>query len=137
MDFKEFSNKLTNDKLVNLGNLIENLNLDDFTNYIDFGESGYKRNLIYRDDLVEVLLICWNKGVETKFHRHPENGCLLKLLQGEINEDVKYNDGTLKENKIQKGDTSYIDDKIGVHKIRNTDTQSISIHFYSPPDFYG
>ena len=37
----------------------------------------------------------------------------------------------LNENKI-----GYIDDNIGTHKMMNGDKNCISLHFYSPPNFY-
>ena len=41
-------------------------------------------NLIFRNEKYEIYLICWNKKQISKIHDHPENGCILKVLKGEL-----------------------------------------------------
>jgi len=52
--------------------------------YIFWRESGYTRNLIYRDDWFEVMAICWGPGQKTPVHTH--NGQLgwMTVVQGEL-----------------------------------------------------
>jgi cysteine dioxygenase len=52
--------------------------------YIMWRDSAYTRNLIYRDDLFEVMVICWVAGQKTPIHTH--NGQLgwMAVVQGEI-----------------------------------------------------
>ncbi|MEO8358710.1 MAG: cysteine dioxygenase family protein [Vicinamibacteria bacterium] len=38
--------------------------------YVHFQDAMYTRNLIYRDDLFEVMAICWKKGQKTPLHSH-------------------------------------------------------------------
>ncbi len=38
--------------------------------YVHWNESIYTRNLIYRDDLFELMAICWGKGQKTPLHTH-------------------------------------------------------------------
>jgi cysteine dioxygenase len=38
--------------------------------YIHWHDSYYTRNLIYRDDLFEVMAVCWQKGQKTPLHTH-------------------------------------------------------------------
>ncbi len=55
--------------------------LHDYTWWRD---SFYTRNLIYRDDLFEVMTICWSPGQKTAIHTH--NGQLgwMTVSQGEV-----------------------------------------------------
>ena len=52
--------------------------------YILWRDSAYARNLIYRDDFFEVMVICWGAGQKTPVHTH--NGQLgwMSVVQGEI-----------------------------------------------------
>lgn len=38
--------------------------------YVHFQDAMYTRNLIYRDDLFEVMAVCWKKGQKTPLHTH-------------------------------------------------------------------
>ena len=83
-----------------------------------------------------MYLICWKPNQESKIHNHPSNGCIYKILEGELIE-TKYdiNKINLYESKIIKPDTvGYIDDTIAYHKMSNLSYyNSTSLHIYSPP----
>lgn len=38
--------------------------------YVHWHDNIYTRNLIYRDDLFEVMAVCWQKGQKTVLHTH-------------------------------------------------------------------
>ncbi len=38
--------------------------------YVHWHDAIYTRNLIYRDDLFEVMAVCWGKGQKTVLHTH-------------------------------------------------------------------
>lgn len=61
-----------------------NLRPDMLAPYVHWNESFYTRNLIYRDDLFEVLALCWLPSQKTPIHSH--NGQLgwMLTLQGEV-----------------------------------------------------
>lgn len=52
--------------------------------YTFFRDSYYTRNLLYRDELFEVMAICWKPGQQTPVHTH--NGQLgwMTIAQGEV-----------------------------------------------------
>lgn len=89
----------------------------------------------YSNDLFEMILICWDTNSETKIHDHPENGCVLYLMEGKL-EEYLYN----KELSLSKMTTfnsrniSYMENSFGYHKIKCVD-KSISLHIYSPPNY--
>lgn len=61
-----------------------NLRVEALSPYIFWRDSLYTRNLIYRDELFEVMTICWLPGQKTAIHTH--NGQLgwMITLQGEV-----------------------------------------------------
>jgi cysteine dioxygenase len=60
------------------------LTVDELKPYAMFSDKYYTRNLIYRDELFEVMSICWMPGQKTTIHTH--NGQLgwMTVPQGEV-----------------------------------------------------
>ncbi len=52
--------------------------------YLFFDEKFYTRNLIYRDDLFEVMAICWGPGHKTAVHTHNGQLCWMIPQQGNL-----------------------------------------------------
>lgn len=106
----------------------------DLNNY-SIKKNKYNRNVLYRDELFEILVLVWDKNVESPVHDHPDNGCCLKILKGELKETKFKKNGDIEDNYIKNNDISYIDNTIGIHKIKALD-YTYSIHVYSPPNYY-
>ncbi len=103
----------------------------------------YTRNLLVKQcEDYELLMLCWNCGMESKVHSHPCDGCFVKVLKGEIKE-TKYapqpdKDGNLvltTEAIAREGDVAYMDDYVGLHKIGNPSPSvgAVTLHLYTPP----
>ena len=129
------------------------------SNYIWWRDSLYTRNLIYRDELFEVMTICWSPGQKTAIHTH--NGQLgwMTVAQGEVsthefqhtscnapeNQNVVNIDclGGATELQIDKlrtvtcaegGGMVTVDKLQTIHQIENTGTTGcVSLHVYSKP----
>jgi cysteine dioxygenase len=54
------------------------------TPFIYFDERFYTRNLIYRDDLFEVMAICWEPGQKTAVHTHNGQICWMIPQWGDL-----------------------------------------------------
>ena len=56
--------------------LCQDTDLDDssLAPYVHWNDALYTRNLIYRDDLFEIMAVCWQKGQKTVLHT--QNGQL-------------------------------------------------------------
>lgn len=50
----------------------QDTDLDDasLAPYVHWDDALYTRNLIYRDDLFEIMTVCWQKGHKTVLHTH-------------------------------------------------------------------
>lgn len=110
---------------------------NNWEKYIRFDkDKEYTRNLIYKNSELEIYLICWNKNTSSVIHDHPKNGCIMKILQGELTELLyDKNLNLIKKSDLKEGSIKYIDDNIGLHRIINGNNKSISLHIYSPPNF--
>lgn len=100
-------------------------------------EKKYNRTLIYKNLHYEILILSWGKGATSKIHNHSLNGCIYKILFGKLQEK-KYNKKIMLtgSKELSSGESGYIDNDIGYHKITNiNDSISYSLHIYSPPGY--
>lgn len=118
--------KLNN--IYSLKNLLSTYTKDDWKNYVIFDNKNYKRNLVYKNETFEILILCWKEKQESPIHDHPKNGCIFKVLQGSIVEVKKDTQHTLNINDI-----GYSIGK-NVHQIKALE-DSVSLHVYSPPNY--
>jgi len=115
---------------------------EDWKKYKKFCCKGYTRNVAFRNDKFEILVLCWNKGQSSPVRDHPEKGCLVRLLKGELIEEcyVKDGDKMIKTcaNHITPGNTSYQEGTDGLHRIINPNKEecAVTMHVYSPPNYY-
>lgn len=133
-------NKKKGLNLLNLVNDFKSFNFDksEWCKYINLKKNDYNKNIIYRNNKYEIILISWDQNATTKIHNHPKNGCIMKILEGSLIEET-YDTKTLDKidtNIYEKDNTSYIHDNLYYHKITNNASQSFSLHIYSPPNFY-
>lgn len=111
-----------------------NSRLKDFGQFVKFNTETYCSNTLFRNEKFEIRLLCWKPLQKTVMHAHPENGCLMKILEGELNEE-KHIGSTVLKNNYKKGDVSYTKTS-ELHTLRNMETDSVSLHIYSPSGFY-
>ena len=118
--------KLKNIK--NINRIFYNYNID-FKKYYINNPKNYEKKIIYKNEDYELVLINWEKGSFTNYHNHPENGCVLKVLDGKLYE---INDG--KSIVLNKNDVNF-KLKDDYHRIIALE-KSYSLHYYSPSNFY-
>ena len=120
--------------------LLKKYNSNDWKQNISFDETNYKKNLVFRNDKFEIFIVCWSSKQGSLIHDHSSNGCILKILKGKLTE-YRYDINNLELmelSSLPKNTISYIDNKIGYHKIINdTKKDTISLHIYSPPNYKG
>jgi cysteine dioxygenase len=126
--------------------------------YVHFDDKFYTRNLIYRDDLFEVMAICWQPGQKTAVHTHNGQLCWMLTQRGAI-EVVDYkwmgcdhpefqnvvgldclagSDHTkverIREVEATAGGPVVTADKLQtIHQLFNLSEPTVSIHIYSRP----
>lgn len=139
--FKLISQKLRDDKNLKLDdcfNILADVTIKDWLGYCCFQKEGYKRNLVVRDDILDCYILCWLPKQITKYHQHPNRGCLYKVLKGNLTE-IRGDEHLVDASVItlKKGQTGYIENSEGGHVMFNkTDKPTVSLHFYSPSKYY-
>lgn len=126
--------------------------------YLFFEDARYTRNLIYRDDMFEVMAICWSPNQRTAVHTHNGQLCWMVPQRGALRVvDYKWlgcdhpenqnvvgmdclagSDGIelhrLHEAHAVAGGPVLTADKLQtIHQLFNEDEESVSIHVYSRP----
>ena len=137
--FIKLNNNLKYKKLKNLKNLMKEYNGSDWKEHILYNKDTYNRNIIFKNNTIEMIIISWNNNQKSGIHDHPENGCLMKILKGELDEHI-YKHIDLENKFISKceskeGSVRYIEGKNGLHNIVNKDNKTVTLHIYSPPNY--
>jgi cysteine dioxygenase len=134
---------------------------EDLDRYKQWLEDRHTRNKIFRNDMIEVMLICWPIGAVTPLHTH--NGQLgwMTMIEGKLLvENYKKIDCNRPENQqvvgmdclagatriemqhlenemaIPGGPLNTVDKTQTIHRIRNKaewDERAVSMHVYSRP----
>ncbi|KAI9298535.1 cysteine dioxygenase type I [Neoconidiobolus thromboides FSU 785] len=131
--------------------LMENYqsNSSDWEKYAHFDNNKYTRNLV--DDgngEFNLIVLAWNNGQKSPIHDHAGSHCIMKILDGELQEQLyewpeessaqteccrKMNN--YKNTVYSKDQVTYMHDNLGLHRVANynSDKPALSLHLYTPP----
>jgi len=124
-------------KLSDTIDIVNQYNNTDWKQYVVFSDINYNRIKLtkYSNDMFEFILICWSPSQESPIHNHPTNGCIMKVLDGCLEETLYDHNINIKSINIYNiNETSYMDNMKGLHKIKSKG-YSVSLHIYSPPNY--
>lgn len=139
--------------LISMLDLVEKYHGTDWKDYIQYFNDSYHKELIFQENAIDnsdhgigisiqkksfdVYIISWKAGQSSKIHDHPIQGCLMKVLDGTLEEQLYNNTNQivyLKTNKLEKDNICYHENNLILHKIIPTE-DSVSLHIYSPAKF--
>ncbi|KAJ2616627.1 hypothetical protein H4S08_000709, partial [Coemansia sp. RSA 1365] len=118
----------------------------DWEKYAVYQEGArYTRNLV--DDgngKYNLLILVWGENQASPIHDHAGSHCMMKLLDGQLDEDLfawpanEAEESNLKKKRsagLNTNSVAYMHDKIGLHRISNPSSgkKAVSLHLYSPP----
>jgi len=113
----------------------------DWREFALFDDAAYARNLVHRDELFEMIVLCWKSGQASPIHNHQGQRCWMTVLDGEIEETIYRLPEAGKRGLItgprkifERGSVAYITDDVGLHRIAPVGSApAISLHVYSRP----
>jgi hypothetical protein len=119
-----------NKSILNIYNIFNNIDSIqyDLRDY-KINKNCYTKYIIEKNKHYELVMIAWDENVRTNEHYHPQNGCVMKVLDGILIEN------TIKGSNILYNGATNIRFHKDMHSIYSP-IQSHSLHFYSPPGFY-
>ena len=155
-----FERKSVPDALTELINSFE-LKPTDWKKFVHFDKCKYTRNLIAtgKDARFGLMILAWGPGQKSPIHDHNGSHCIMRVLEGTLIEtlytrklgdtgmdsDLSFTSETsleaseiyekTRETELKSGQTAYIHDKIGWHRVSNasSDKPAVSLHLYAPP----
>lgn len=130
----EFTKEKGFKSLESFGDEFHSMDLKEFERFVAFKEDAYLSKTLFRTEIFEIRLLCWKPFQQTPKHPHPQNGCLIKIIEGKLIEEKFINSDKI-EAVYKKGDVSYIN-ALEFHVLKNSDLDSISLHIYAPSGFY-
>jgi hypothetical protein len=99
---------------------------------IEINNNHYMKHYIISTNKYSLILIKWNKDIESKIHDHPEGGCIVRLLGGKLKEESYTCDmNNISQRTLYSGNFSYMKGKTILHRIIAIE-DSISLHVYIP-----
>ena len=117
--------------LINYKKIINKYNGDDWKKFVNINNNNYNRKILFKNKILEIIIITWNTDQKSPIHGHPDGGCLLKVLKGNINEHFYSKKNKLIKNKLNTNDISYIHNDYGKHLIvNNSDEIAVTLHIY-------
>ncbi|HYO63870.1 MAG TPA: cysteine dioxygenase family protein [Pyrinomonadaceae bacterium] len=115
--------------------------------YLFFNKEHYTRNLIFKNELFELLAICWEAGQCSLIHNHAEQNCWMTMPVGRLrvqNFRVAEQDERTNSCRIERTDffdlhktaAAEVDPGEPVHQVLNLPEfreRAVSLHLYSKP----
>lgn len=112
---------------------------EEFEKYYSWSDDKYARNVLARNDMFEVLLICWEKGQSSPIHDFNSQEAWIHPVQGWIKEErFKINPDDVRLERVSSvllGDDEYsYMNHVDIHRYSNAnDGRSVSLNVYTLP----
>lgn len=129
-------------KLTHLKALVGRLEVDPglYADRIHFCADAYARNLLYKDDLFEAVLLCWQDEQRTSIHNHGRSYGVVRVLEGTMREEIfrrVAGDRVAVAQVLAHGPQDHAASPVGlIHRLGNAGgmgTRLLSLHFYAGP----
>jgi hypothetical protein len=99
---------------------------------VAFSDSRRHYVSLYRDDHVDVWLLCWTRGNDTGWHDHDISSGAVRVVQGVINEHNPRIGGNHLSAPIRAGRSFHFGPE-HIHRLTGGTDDTVTIHAYSPP----
>jgi cysteine dioxygenase len=138
---EELKHKAREMTLPDLRRLASNLkvNRSELEPHILFTDERYARNLVYKSDDFECLVLCWKPGQRSPIHDHANSICTVYTIEGVLSADNyrKTASGHVRADyseDFRPGSVLSIQ-TTEIHQVSNLQESSplISLHFYLGP----
>jgi cysteine dioxygenase len=115
--------------------------------FLYFSQATYTRNLIFKNDLFELLALCWESGQASRIHNHRDQQCWMAVPIGTLQVQdfcVKDRNPEAKTCRLEPSKSypltpaqpAEVDSNEPVHQVLNLPEfggRAVSLHIYSRP----
>ncbi|MGB1258506.1 MAG: cysteine dioxygenase, partial [Akkermansiaceae bacterium] len=126
--------------------LLEHINAthitaEDMKCFVKFNDHRYRRNMVFENETVELLCLCWKSGQRSPIHDHAQSVCGVKIIGGVATETVyeMTPSGYIKAmcSRDYKNNCAMVSEDAETHQVANLqgndDEALVTLHIYSPP----
>lgn len=99
---------------------------------VDFPDGKRHFVSLYRDQYVDVWLLCWTRQNDTGWHDHDISSGAVRVVAGSLKECNPRLGGAHLEKVVPEG-ASFCFGPDHIHRLVGAADRSVSIHAYSPP----
>ena len=124
-----------------------NVDAESLNGYCFFSRNHYTRNLIFKNDLFELIAICWDIGQVSMIHNHQDQNCWMSIPVGKLrvqNFRVVEQTPSARYCRLEPTDSfdihqalpAEVDPGEPVHQVLNLsefNERAVSLHIYSRP----
>lgn len=112
--------------------------LREFERYFSWNKDHYTRNCLFKNDDVELLLICWEKGQKSAIHDFNSNAAWVHPIKGKLTEErfLQTDEGLEKVSSVILDTScfSFMANHVIMHRYINTyESRSVCLNLYSKP----
>jgi predicted metal-dependent enzyme (double-stranded beta helix superfamily) len=100
--------------------------------HVDFPDDRRQFVSLYRDDYVDVWVLCWTPDSDTGFHDHDISSGAVRVVEGALCEATPRMSGEPSLRLAASGSTFSFGPE-HIHRLSGDRPRSVSIHAYSPP----
>jgi predicted metal-dependent enzyme (double-stranded beta helix superfamily) len=100
--------------------------------HVGFPEDRRRFVSLYRDDYVDVWVLCWTPASDTGFHDHDISSGAVRVVQGALCE-ASPRMGGAPALRVADAGTTFSFGPEHIHRLTGDGPESVSIHAYSPP----
>ena len=99
---------------------------------VAFSDTERRYESLYRDDHVDVWLLCWTRESDTGWHDHDGSAGAVRVVSGALTESNPRIGGAPVRVLVRAG-SSFAFGPDHIHRLTCSAARSVSIHAYSPP----
>jgi len=100
--------------------------------HVSFSDAERVFVSLYRDDFVDIWLLCWTCANDTGFQDHDISSGAVRVLEGALSESTPRIAGEAAVRVVPAGG-SFSFGPEHIHRLAGAQERSVSIHAYSPP----
>ncbi len=129
-------------KLSHLKDLVSRLDMspDLYADRVQYCSEAYARNLLFKNELFEAILLCWQDEQRTSVHNHGRSYGVVRIVEGTMREEIFRR---LEGDRVER--TTMLDHAAGalsvapvgmIHRLGNAGgagTRLLTLHFYAGP----
>ncbi|SHJ10804.1 Cysteine dioxygenase type I [Rubritalea squalenifaciens DSM 18772] len=115
------------------------ISMQELGSFVQFHDRGYRRNVVFENEHVQLLCLCWKSGQRSPIHDHAQSICAVKIVEGVASETLfeMTPSGYIKAvSTVDYGEGVIGSEDDDTHQVANLQEEGqdlVTLHCYAPP----